>query len=152
MKIAIPGELVEVFIQIMKDVSRLLSIKAKKAGLEAEILDRQTDMSDEELDRGRLLMKQEFENRERRVKVEALELEARELRAQAEKIEAQIKYRSAQIRQSNLSRTVHKPRLPANKQPQSQERRNESSEEGGSSEVKLTYKLSEKIGDNLIKS
>lgn len=147
MKIAVPGELVEVVVQVLKDVSRLLSFKSKKAGLEAEILDRQTDVSDEEMNRGQLLMKQEFENRERRAKVEALELEARELRAQAEKIEAQIKYRSAQIRQSNLNR-AHKPRPPANKQPQSPERRN-SLEEGGSSEVKLTYKLADKLENNI---
>ena len=147
MKVAIPGEVVEAFIQVLQNASKLMANASRKFSCEAEVLDKKTDLSDEELNRGPALLKLEFENRERRAKVEALELDARELKAQADKTEAQVRQRSAQIRQSNLNRSTHKPKPPSGQQnrvqPAAQERRN--AVDGGNEGKSLTHSLGDKL-------
>lgn len=148
MKIHIPAETVEALLQLVRSASRLMSNAAAKFSSETEFIDKRTNISEEELQRGNEVLKLEFENRERRAKVEAVELDARELKAQADKTEALVRQRAAQIRQSNLNRSTHKPK-PANGQQQNrpqpavQERRN--AVEGGNEGKSLTHSLGDKL-------
>lgn len=123
MKIILPGEEARKVFEGVNNLIgagvRLMTAAASKLSSQTEYIDRTTDVSDDELARGKEVVKQEFLNRERRARIEALELDAREMLAVANKIDASIKQKSAEIRQSNINRSMHhKPKSqPQTKSP-----------------------------------
>lgn len=93
--------------------STLLKAAAKKIEWEADALEKRLPLTEEECQRDITISKLELDIRERKAKVEVMELDAREQTAIAIRAEAILRQRTVNTRSNSLNSTTHKKDVPA---------------------------------------
>ncbi len=124
--------------------SKFLMASAKKTEWESEAMEKRLPLTEAEIQKDLTISSKELENRERRAKIEGMELDAREQKALADRAEAILRQRTVRTRSESLNRANHKKveTVPGKPAGQSTERRHAVRGEEGKS---LTQNLGDKL-------